>query len=461
VPLPCGAGIELVLLSGAVTYLFLSKQLEFCVGLARSTLLNLSGQVVPLAAALWAMPLLIERLDPARFGFLSLVWVLVGYFSLLDLGLGRALTRLIAERTGTACESGLIKLSQTAVFFLLLVGGLLGFFLFLLAPWLCTSVLKFPLELQAQAKLGLQTLVLCLPFVTLTAAYRGVLEARHRFGWVNALRIPLGVLLFLVPVVVTSFSTDLFNLCLALGVLRILGAFAHWSVCVWLYPTLTSFGYPDLRALKEMLSYGIWLTISNIVGPLMVYLDRFFIGSLVSVAAVAYYTAPYEVVTRLWLVPASLTGVLFPVFAFKHFNDPKLTQRLYHKATLVLLAAMLPLTFLTGFMADTWLTAWLGQDYASEGLQVAQILCVGVFFNSLGHLPFSLLQATGRADLTAKLHLLELPLYIAALAWLVPEYGINGAAWVWAGRCSLDAVSLFVLGQLQLRSVNGLSEKLA
>jgi O-antigen/teichoic acid export membrane protein len=302
---------------------------------------------------------------------------------------------------------------------------------------------------------------LCLPFVTLTAAYRGVLEARHRFGWVNALRIPLGVLLFLVPVVVTSFSTDLFNLCLALGVLRILGAFAHWSVCVWLYPTLTSFGYPDLRALKEMLSYGIWLTISNIVGPLMVYLDRFFIGSLVSVAAVAYYTAPYEVVTRLWLVPASLTGVLFPVFAFKHFNDPKLTQRLYHKATLVLLAAMLPLTFLTGFMADTWLTAWLGQDYASEGLQVAQILCVGVFFNSLGHLPFSLLQATGRADLTAKLHLLELPLYIAALAWLVPEYGINGAAWVWAGRCSLDAVSLFVLGQLQLRSVNGLSEKLA
>jgi len=431
------------------------------VSLARSAVLNLGGQVAPLAAALWAVPLLIERLEPSRFGFLSLAWVVVGYFSLLDLGLGRALTRLIAEHTGTKRESELPKLAQSALFFLLFVGAISGICLFLLAPWLCTRVLKFPLELQVEATMGLQALVLCLPFLTLTAAYRGVLEARQRFGWVNALRIPLGVLLFLVPVAVTSFSTDLFDMCLALGALRMLGALAHWGVCARLYPALSRLGYPSLLALKEMLSYGLWLTISNVVGPLMVYLDRFLIGSLVSLAAVAYYTAPYEVVTRLWLVPAALTGVLFPVFAFSHLNDPKLTRRLYRKAALVLLVAMLPLTFFTALLADTWLTAWLGQAYASEGLQVAQVLCVGVFFNSLGHLPFSLLHAAGRADLTAKLHLFELPLYIAALAWLVPEYGINGAAWIWAGRCTLDAVLLFVMGQLQLRSAKGLSEKLA
>jgi O-antigen/teichoic acid export membrane protein len=194
----------------------------------------------------------------------------------------------------------------------------------------------------------------------------------------------------------------------------------------------------------------MWLTVSNVVGPLMVYLDRFVIGALVSVAAVAYYAAPYEVVTRLWLVPAALTGVLFPVFAGSFTADPQRTRRIYRKAIIALVVAMLPLTLVMALGADYWLTVWLGADYAREGVRVAQILSVGVFFNSLAHLPFSLLQAAGRADWTAKLHVLELPLYIAALAWLVPLWGIDGAALVWTGRCLLDAAVLFVLARRQM-----------
>ncbi len=47
----------------------------------------------------------------------------------------------------------------------------------------------------------------------------------------------------------------------------------------------------------------------------MVYLDRFVIGAAIALPAVAYYSAPYEIVTRLWLIPAALAGVLFPAFA--------------------------------------------------------------------------------------------------------------------------------------------------
>ena len=83
--------------------------------LARNALLNLAGHAAPLAAALIAFPVLVARLDPDRLGFLSIAWVLVGYFSLFDLGLGRALSRLVAERTGTPDETKLPELSQTAL----------------------------------------------------------------------------------------------------------------------------------------------------------------------------------------------------------------------------------------------------------------------------------------------------------------------------------------------------------
>lgn len=420
--------------------------------IGRGALLNLLGHVAPLIAALFAVPLLVVRLAPERFGFLSLAWVIVGYFSLFDLGLGRALTRLIAERAGTPTERELPGLVRTALLVLFGIGGLVGAVLFVIAPWLCVNVLKLPDGLQLEATRAVQALVVCLPFVTLTAALRGILEAGQRFGWVNVLRVPLGVLTFLVPVVATAYTPDLVVLCTALVVLRVVACAAHWMVCATLYPELVQLGRTSARGLKQLFRYGMWLTLSNIVGPLMVYLDRFVIGGLASVAAVAYYTAPYEIVTRLWLVPAALTGVLFPVFAGSHASDPVRARRIYSKGLIVLLVTMTPLAFATAIFAEYWLNAWLGADYAREGMRVAQILSVGVLFNSLAHLPFSLLQAAGRADLTAKTHLIELPLYVAALAWLVPAQGITGAAAAWTGRCLLDSAVMFILAGRQMRS---------
>ncbi len=420
------------------------------VNVTRGALLNFAGHAVPLAAALVAVPLLVGALDPARFGFLSIAWVIVGYFGLFDLGLGRALTRVIAERSGTAREAELPSLTRTALLLLSGIGVVMGCVLAALAPWLCSDVLRIPDELRGEATSALRVLAFCLPFVTLTAALRGVLEAGLRFGWVNALRIPLGMLTFLAPAAVALAAPDLVALCLALAVLRVIGAVVHWVVCARLYPVLLRQGTPSLSGVGEMFGYGMWLTVSNVIGPLMVYFDRFVIGALASVAAVAYYTAPYEVVTRLWLVPAALTGVMFPVFAANHLEDPDRTRRIYRKGVLVLTAVMLPLVMGVGASAAVWLEFWLGAEYAREGVRVAQILCVGVFFNSLAHLPYSLLQAAGRADLTARIHLAELPVYIAALAWLIPAYGIDGAAVAWTGRCMVDAALMFLFAQCRL-----------
>src|SRR4051794_17561211 len=59
---------------------------------------NLVGQALPLAAALIAIPALVRILGAERFGVLTLIWGLVGYFSMFDLGIGRALTKVISER---------------------------------------------------------------------------------------------------------------------------------------------------------------------------------------------------------------------------------------------------------------------------------------------------------------------------------------------------------------------------
>src|SRR2546426_7174643 len=64
---------------------------------ARHTLYNILGQALPLAVGLVAIPILTRSLGDTRFGLLALMWAIIGYFSLLDLGLGRATTKFVAE----------------------------------------------------------------------------------------------------------------------------------------------------------------------------------------------------------------------------------------------------------------------------------------------------------------------------------------------------------------------------
>lgn len=111
------------------------------------------------------------------------------------------------------------------------------------------------------------------------------------------------------------------------------------------------------------------------------------------------------------------------------------------------------------FYARDILRWWLGIDFANQSALVLQILCIGVLINSLAWVPSSLLQGRGRPDLTAKFHLLELPLYVGGLWILVEEMGIVGAALAWVLRVTLDASLLFgACRVLKLVHIRGLAQ---
>lgn len=90
---------------------------------------------------------------------------------------------------------------------------------------------------------------------------------------------------------------------------------------------------------------------------------------------------------------------------------------------------------------------WLGSEFAKNSILVLQLLTIGVFINSHSRVPFGLLQSAGRADLTAKLHLFELPFYLSILWWLLDVYGIVGAAIAWVIRVAVDTIFLFAMAQ--------------
>jgi len=413
--------------------------------LTRNVLWNFAGQVAPLFAAVFAIPLLIKGMGVDRFGLLTLAWMVIGYFSLFDFGLGRALIKLVSEKLGDGRRAEIPELVWTALFLMAFLGASGAGIMFALTGWLVTSVLKIPASLQAEASDAFRLLAWSVPVVVLTTGFRGILEAYRRFDLVNIVRLPLGVLTFVAPLVVLPFSNRLDVVVMMLLGVRLLICVIQAALCERVLPGLWRRISYSSHLLRPMLRVGGWMTVSNMVSPIMVYMDRFFIGSVLGMAAVAYYVTPYEIITKLLVIPGALVGVLFPMFSASLAGDHARAAELFQRSVRWVFLAMFPAVLLATVFASDGLRLWLSGDFSLNGTAVLQWLAAGVLINSLGLIPVTFVQGAGRPDLTAKLHLAELPIYLLVLWLFMQKWGIVGAAAAWTLRVGFDAVVLFVM----------------
>jgi O-antigen/teichoic acid export membrane protein len=412
--------------------------------LAGNTLWNLLGTSFPIFVAIFCLPVLKRNLGIERLGIIGLAWVVIGYFGFFDLGLSRALTKLVAERMGQERREEIPPLIWTSL--ILMTGmSLIGAAITLLgAPWLVERLLKVSPELHQETLHSFYWIGASIPLVVATAGLRGVLEALQEFRLATVIRVPMGVYSYLGPVLVLPFSHSLVPVMIVLVGGRVAGCVAHLLACFHVMPGLRSAIGFNRSFAGPLLRFGTWMTISNIVGPLMVTFDRFVVGAMISVAAVAYYSVPYDIVTKLWLIPSALVGVLFPAFSATSDTDRARLTFLYECGIKYLFLALFPATLILITIAPEALRWWLGDDFAQNSTPVAQALAIAVFLNSLAQIPFTHVQGAGRPDLTAKLHMFELPVYMCALFVLARSMGIQGVALAWLVRVAIDTVFMFV-----------------
>lgn len=413
--------------------------------LLRNTLWSLMGEGLPMVAAVASIPLLIGGVGMERFGALTLLWALLGYLALLDLGLVRTLAQIVAERLGRQ-ESG-EAIAEVATPALLLIAGL-G-----LAAGVGLAVFAGPLAARLEADVRLVNEVkTCLyiaagivPVALLSAALRGVLEAHQLFRAASLVRMSVGVLNYLSPLAVLPFNDSLPAVVAAVAVGRVLGL-AALATLAW---RMTALGRLPaairLGALRPLFAMGAWMMTGNLVGPVMMYADRFILGSAVAAGAIAYYTTPFEMVTRLLFFPAAIAGVLFPLAARQiHQKSQELPHILGLGVAAVQGAYGLALIGVA-VGGGPLLELWLGAEFAANSRLILIVLTLGVLLNGMAYMPYVLLQGIGRVDVTAKLQLVELPVYLGALWLLAGAYGPLGAAMAWCLRTGVDLFLLLFL----------------
>lgn len=410
--------------------------------LIRHSVYNLLGLGLPLIAAIFCIPVLIHELGEARFGLLTLIWAVVSYFGLFDLGLGRALTLLLSVAIAENDNKRTGSLVATSIVIMVGLGVFAGLLMASFAHIGVGSIQAVPDPKEATNSVFM--MALAMPAIVLTSGFRGVLEARNAFGIINAIRLPMGLFTFLGPVVVITYGSS--RLDVIAGVLaagRIVACLIHGWYAWRALPSENGGLHFRQTLLRPLFVSGGWLTLSNMISPFMGYVDRFIIGAIVSAAAVAFYTTPQEIVTKLWIVPGALTAVLFPAFAADIIRRDGKSKSMFNDAVSWLFFTLLPITAFLALFASEILTLWVGADFALQSATMMKIFAFGVLINCLAHIPYTLIQSAGQPRLTALLHLIQLPFFILGLWLLTSHYGAFGAAIAWLGRLVFDAFLMF------------------
>ena len=409
--------------------------------LAKGVLWNLLGQGFPLLVALVTIPRLVEAYGTARFGVLALIWVTI-IISLFDFGLGRALTQAIASRSDDPNKEDAAPIIWTTLSLMGLLGLAAGALMFLLSPWLIQLVLNVPSQLSAEATISFQILGIFAPILIINQGFRGIIEAHLKFQIINFIGIPTNSMVLLGPFLLLTLSHSLVPAVICIVLVRLLAGMAYLWSALNAAPGMRCSIRLSTRGIAPLLRFGGWIAISNLVSPIMDYFDRFLIGSVLSVTAVAYYSAPYDVATRLAFVPRAIGSVLFPAFAASFSEQKESAFSLYKKGLKLTFFVLFVPFFLLFVFSNSILDLWVGKEFSAHSARTLQILSLGVFCNGLALIPYVFVQGIGRADITAKFHLVEFPFFIALLWWGISNFGIEGAAAVWTLRVTADMVLL-------------------
>jgi O-antigen/teichoic acid export membrane protein len=412
--------------------------------LARNAGYNLATEGWLTLVLLATMPRIVHLLGNDGFGLFSLAWVIVGYLAVLDIGVTRATTKFVSEYLASREPGRVREIVQTSLTTNCLL-GILGMAMAVAGAPYFVRWFNIPHAMLHDARLVLVAAAVAIPFLMVQGIARAALSSFQRFAAINVVNGAATTAQWVGAALLAWKGYGVVYVVAATVVARILATIAYLFLLTSDIPQLWASFRVHRHAFVVLFRFGAWVTISQIMTPLLVYIDRLFIGRFLTLAAVTVYTVPTEAFNRLRIIPASVVATLFPAFT-EHgamADGNQHLQALYAKAVRYLLYIIVPAFVLLLVFARDLLALWMSPAFAREAATIVQIMTVGFLLNFLAHLPYSALQALGRPDLPSKFYIFELPLYVISCLLLIPRFGLAGAATASTLRVSLDAVLLF------------------
>ena len=427
----------------------------------RNSLVSVAGSAVPLLVTVATLPFLLGAIGPERYGVLALCWLFMFYFGQADFGIGRATTYWVAKLHSEDAHAARSMMTSAV-----LAGAGAGLAMGTLGWLVATAFFTLSFDIPPAMRAELDSLPILIGagiFATsLQQAIQGSLAGRERFVSIAFAQMLANASLPLLALL-TALLIDVQMMALMLATLvgRVLGLAAA-AFDLWRSQLREEIAPPQRAQVRSLLQFGIWIMLATITAPLLITLDRLVIGSSLGAAAVAAYTIPYQLVSRLQLLPQSLMNVIFPRMAIAEGDKAKEMAYFY---VIAISACFLPIVIGLMLLMQPILELWLGNNLDPASVPVGMILLCGFLFTATSQTIVFYLQARDDGRYVGVVQIAEIVPYLALLLAAAEAFGLVGIAVVFTARRLIENLffvarsgfGLARFGMTQLPALAGLA----
>lgn len=403
---------------------------------------NAISVIVPALIAIPSLGVLARGLGPDFFGLYSLIFIVLGYSGIFDAGVTKSVVYFVSSSKN--CDKEINNLVSTACLLLFTLSFMVVLPVAYFVDDLILLLTSDSSKAYKEITLGIRLALLSIPLIMVNLVFQGYFEGRSKFYELSRIKIAVNPLSSLLPALSTMIIGTLKAAILSLIIAKVLSLIAVFLFYVRdLNQRGQSFGSVSLSSLRKLITFGGWISLSNILSPIMNTCDRFMVASINGSANLSLYSIAADAISKFTIFPVAVSKVIFPIFSDS--SKKSIHRDVKRKSFQMIGYPMMVLTVFGIIFSENIIMIWFGNEYLGSTVVVFQLLLIGLFFNSIAQIPYSEIQARGYANYTALLHSLEIIPHIFCLWFLVTNYEIVGAALAITIRSVADALLLILI----------------
>ena len=402
--------------------------------LVRNIASNWAGYAIQVAVAFFLTPYIIHSLGETRYGIWTLVIGLTGYYGLLDLGVASGMTQYLTRYLAANDIDNLNRSASTG--FAALSG--IGFLVFIASLTIAISASSlFRIQAASAAEvtwvLAIIGTSIAMQFVFFT--YSAVFTAVQRFDLSNVIGISTRILSAVATVVCLNAGYGLIGLSLVVAGTNLIDYLIRWRVAGRLLPAMKiSPKLVNRKSLQEVVSFGVWNSVSAGSARLISYTDALVIAAFMPVAAVAPFAIAATLRSYFDEIFVRVGFVFFPaVTKLDAQGDQAGLRKLYLVSSKFMLLGAIVCGSIMMFWAQDFFRLWLGTSYAEPTgypsvATIFYVLMAGSMVAVAQRIGYQVFLGTRRVKLLALLFAAEGVSNLVISLALVRSYGLVGVA---------------------------------
>jgi O-antigen/teichoic acid export membrane protein len=395
----------------------------------RNSFFNVIGWVWITLLSIITVPIVIHHIGIEQYGILALVFLLLGYFAFLDLGLGEAVVKFVSEyysKGNVQQINGIIN----SILFIYIIIGLIGVsFIIFFTRFYALKLFKISPQYAQVARASFYLAAIGFFLNLIMAVFSKIPEGIQRFDITSKIMIVLGTLTNLGNIIVVLRGGKLFALVIVNLCGTILGIFLYYAFSKAIFKNLKinfRFSWQDF---KKTFSFGVYTVFTKLAAVVSLSLFQIIIGIILGPVSVAIYNVPAKLLSRLQIFANKMSYVVFPMVSeLKADNHIDRIHRIYEKLSKYMFFIISVFCISAVSFSYHILNYWIGNDFAEKGFKVFILLAFAYYLHSISIVPSLVVNGMGKPKYNAVFSMLNGIISIILLIFLSRKSGIVGSA---------------------------------